>query len=94
MKKLEGGLMPDSVKVLPRPGNILGDGLKGILQHTLGETKDLGDATPAPQPPQDTYQGTEEMWEEYMFCGPGDPCLGPHDEARLLHAMLSLGGGI
>ena len=65
MKSLEGGRKPDSVQAWPRPANIPGDALKGIL-HPQGREEAGTTANVFSQPEEDTpYE-----WESYVYVDP------------------------
>ena len=64
MKSLEGGALPRSVRHWPRPNNIPGEGLKGILQPLLQEHRsDMHESQPATP---------SEEWDTFMFVNPKD----------------------
>ena len=65
MKSLEGGRKPDSVQTWPRPANIPGDGLKGLI-HPQGFKA-------ADPPTEDLHvPASDELheWEDYNYVDP------------------------
>ena len=64
----------------PRPNNIPGDGLKGILQPLLREQETSGPGVPGDSP--------EEEWEDFMYVNPSDAFAPEDDEEPWYWSVL------
>ena len=74
MKRLEDGEMPASVRNWPRPNNIPGEGLKGILQPRTSSSSGASAPPPAGESPQQAstaeQPGEAIDWDDLLFVDP------------------------
>ena len=81
MKRLEAGYLPDSVKKWPRPNNIPGDGLQGILQpRTVRSTEEAETDGHSARAWHGVDEDEGHDWDDLVYVNPRATFASTEDE--------------